>query len=71
MAFGAFDLLEGLDVFVFRPVHDREDFCDKMLFIARPVAACAGIERLHVYQDIGRAKQNLMAIAVPVPNGKP
>jgi hypothetical protein len=41
MALRAFDLLEGLDVLVFRAVHDRENLCDEMGLITGPVAARA------------------------------
>ena len=34
VALGAFDLLEGLDVLVFGAVHDGQDFCDEVRFIA-------------------------------------
>lgn len=37
MAFGAFDLLKGLNVFMFGAVHDGEDFCDEAGFIAGPL----------------------------------
>ena len=47
MAFGAFDLLEGLDVLLLRPVHDREDLCHEVRFIARPLTAGAVIQRFH------------------------
>ncbi len=68
MAFGAFDLLEGLNVFMFGAVHDGEDFCGKMLFIAGPVTTRAGVKWLQKdnsfklkalfvnNQDIGLAK---------------
>lgn len=39
MALRAFDLLEGLNVVVFRAVHDRKDFCHEAGFITRPTAA--------------------------------
>ena len=38
MTFGAFDLLEGLDVVVLRAVHDREDLGDEAGFTAGPLA---------------------------------
>jgi len=31
VTFGAFDLLEGLDIIVLGPVHDGEDFGDEAL----------------------------------------
>jgi len=34
---GAFDLFEGLDVVVFRPVHDREDLGNEAGFTAGPL----------------------------------
>ena len=46
MTLGAFDLLEGLDVFVFGPVHDRQDFRVEVGFIAGPVAIGTRIQRL-------------------------
>ncbi len=34
VTFGALDLFEGLNVFIFGAVHDREDFGDEMRFIS-------------------------------------
>jgi hypothetical protein len=47
VALRAFDLLEGLDVVVLGPVHDREYFGHEMGFISRPMTASACIEWLH------------------------
>ena len=44
MAFGAFDLFEGLDVFVFGPVHNGKNFSYEMAFIARPMTSRASIK---------------------------
>ena len=44
VAFGTFDLLEGLNILVFGAVHDGKDFCGKMLFIARPMTTGTGIK---------------------------
>ncbi len=46
VALGAFDLLEGLNVLVFGPVHDGKNFCDEMDFIPGPVTARTRVERL-------------------------
>ncbi len=43
MAFGAFDLLEGLDIVVFGAVHDGEDLCDEARFTAGPLARGATV----------------------------
>ena len=53
MTLGAFDLFEGLDVFVLWPVHDGENFRDKMLFIAGPMATCASIKRFQKNRSSG------------------
>ena len=50
MTFRAFDLFEGLDIFVLGAVHDGKDFGDEVRFIAGPVAACAGIQRFHMHK---------------------
>lgn len=58
---------------MFGPVHDGEDFCGKMLLVAGPVTARAGVKWLQkdnsfkfdgfcVNQSIGLAKQNLMTL---------
>ena len=47
MAFGAFDLLEGLDVLMLGAVHDGKNFRDEMGFIARPMTTCASVQRFH------------------------
>ena len=36
---GAFDLLESLDIIVFRTVHDREDLGNKAGFTTGPLAS--------------------------------
>ena len=38
MTFGAFDLLEGLDVVMFGAVHDRKDLGNEAGFTAGPLA---------------------------------
>lgn len=67
MAFGAFDLLKGLDVGVFRTVHNGENFGDEMIFITGPLARGAIVKRLHrdnsffkeyCLEQIGYALQN-------------
>ena len=47
VAFGTFDLLKGLDVGVFRTVHNGENFGDEMIFITGPLARGAIVKRLH------------------------
>jgi hypothetical protein len=39
MTFGAFDLLESLDVIVFGAVHDRENFGDETNLAAGPLTS--------------------------------
>jgi hypothetical protein len=59
---GAFDLLEGLDIFVLGPVHDRKDFGDEVGFVTRPVTARTSIQRFKHYlfpEDPVRFKRDI------------
>ena len=47
VALGAFDLLEGLNVIVFRPVHDGEDLGNKAVFVSGPLAGLTNISGFH------------------------
>lgn len=44
MTLGTFDLLEGLDIFMFRTVHDGKDLRDELIFISGPLASGAGVK---------------------------
>ncbi len=46
MALGAFDLLEGLDIFMLRAVEDGKNFRDEVRFVSRPMTTCTSIKRL-------------------------
>jgi hypothetical protein len=46
MTLGAFDLFEGLDIFMLRAVHNGKNLGDEMSFISGPVAARASIKWL-------------------------
>ena len=46
---GAFDLLEGLDIFMLRAVHDGKNLCDEAGLISRPVASRTGIKRFQSF----------------------
>jgi hypothetical protein len=47
VAFGAFDLLEGLDIVMLGAVHDAEDFGDEFVFFPRPLASRTHVSLLH------------------------
>jgi hypothetical protein len=47
VALWAFDLLEGLNVVMFGPVHNGEDLGDETVFVSGPLAGLTNISGFH------------------------